>query len=99
MSLGFRSESFRTANKEAGCCKGQLLPTGESRSEVAGLTLRVFADLQVHSPYSRATSKNMTLEGLARSASLKGLNVVGTGDFTHPDWRKEIRKDLQDSPD
>jgi uncharacterized protein (TIGR00375 family) len=41
----------------------------------------------------------MTLEGLARSASLKGLNVVGTGDFTHPDWRKEIRKDLQDSPD
>jgi len=41
----------------------------------------------------------MTLERLARSASLKGLNVVGTGDFTHPDWRKEIRKDLQDSPD
>jgi uncharacterized protein (TIGR00375 family) len=61
--------------------------------------MRVFADLQVHSPYSRATSKNMDLKELARFAEMKGLNVVGTGDFTHPDWRKEIRKDLQDSPD
>jgi len=59
----------------------------------------VFADLQVHSPYSRATSKNMDLKRLGRFAAMKGLDVVGTGDFTHPDWRKEIRKDLQDSPD
>jgi uncharacterized protein (TIGR00375 family) len=58
--------------------------------------MRVFADLQLHSPYSRATSKNMNLKELARFASMKGLNVVGTGDCTHPDWRKEIRKDLQD---
>jgi uncharacterized protein (TIGR00375 family) len=57
--------------------------------------MRVFADLQLHSPYSRATSKNMNLKELARFASMKGLNVVGTGDCTHPDWRKEIRKDLQ----
>src|SRR3989475_5716160 len=61
--------------------------------------MRVFADLQVHSPYSRATSKNMDLKELGRFAAMKGLNVVGTGDFTHPAWRKEIRKDLQDSPD
>ena len=61
--------------------------------------MRVFADLQVHSPYSRATSKNMNLKEVARFASMKGLNVVGTGDFTHPDWRKEIRRDLQDATD
>ena len=61
--------------------------------------MRVVADLQVHSPYSRATSKNMDLKALARFASMKGLNVVGTGDFTHPDWRKEIRRDVQDSSD
>src|SRR5437879_5112087 len=61
--------------------------------------MRVVADLQVHTPYSRATSKNMDLKALARFASMKGLNVVGTGDFTHPDWRKEIRRDLQDSSD
>ena len=39
----------------------------------------------------------MNLKELGRFAAMKGLNVVGTGDFTHPDWRKEIRKDLQDS--
>ena len=61
--------------------------------------MRVFADLQVHSPYSRATSKNMNLKEVARFASMKGLNVVGTGDFTHPDWRKEVRRDLQDVTD
>jgi uncharacterized protein (TIGR00375 family) len=61
--------------------------------------MRVFADLQLHSPYSRATSKNMSLKELARFASMKGLNVVGTGDCTHPDWRKEIRNDLQNAPD
>ena len=41
----------------------------------------------------------MDLKELARFAEMKGLNIVGTGDFTHPDWRKEIRKDLEDSPD
>jgi uncharacterized protein (TIGR00375 family) len=61
--------------------------------------MRVFADLQLHSPYSRATSKNMNLKELARFASTKGLNVVGTGDCTHPDWRKEIRKDLEEAAD
>ncbi len=61
--------------------------------------MRVFADLQVHSPYSRATSKNMNLKELANFASTKGLNVVGSGDFTHPDWRKEIRNSLHDATD
>jgi uncharacterized protein (TIGR00375 family) len=61
--------------------------------------MRVFADLQVHSPYSRATSKNMNLKEVARFASMKGLDIVGTGDFTHPDWRKEIRRNLHDVAD
>ncbi len=56
--------------------------------------MRVFADLQIHSPYSRATSENMSLKELAHFASMKGLNVLGTGDFTHPIWRKEIRDNL-----
>jgi len=61
--------------------------------------MRVFADLQLHSPYSRATSKNMNLKELAGFASIKGLNIIGTGDCTHPDWRKEIQTDLQEAPD
>src|SRR5713226_130558 len=72
---------------------------GDSLRESLTIAMRVFADLQLHSPYSRATSKNMNLKELARFASMKGLNVIGTGDCTHPDWRKSIREDLQSDPD
>ncbi len=57
--------------------------------------MRVIADLQVHSPYSRATSQNMNLAELARFARVKGLGIVGTGDFTHPDWRRELVRSLE----
>jgi uncharacterized protein (TIGR00375 family) len=50
----------------------------------------VFADLQIHSRYARATSKDITLENLEKYARIKGLDVLGVGDFQHPEWRKEI---------
>ncbi|HWN66552.1 MAG TPA: UvrD-helicase domain-containing protein, partial [Haliangium sp.] len=53
-----------------------------------------YADLHVHSKYSRATSKHCDLEHLAYWASKKGIGVVGTGDFTHPTWRAELREKL-----
>jgi len=53
------------------------------------------ADLHVHSPYSLATSRNTTLAGLASWAAIKGLDLVGTGDFTHPGWLRELEKELQ----
>lgn len=49
-----------------------------------------YADLHIHSKYSRATSKNCDLENLAYWARKKGIAVVGTGDFTHPAWRAEL---------
>ncbi len=52
------------------------------------------ADLHLHSHYSRATSKDLNLESLYQWARLKGINVVGTGDFTHPEWFGELRKKL-----
>lgn len=52
------------------------------------------ADLHVHSHYSRATSKNLNLESLYQWARIKGINVVGTGDFTHPQWFKELKEKL-----
>ncbi len=55
-----------------------------------------FADLHVHSRYSRATSKNLTLRNLAAWAIIKGLDVVATGDFTHPGWLKEIEDSLEE---
>jgi len=53
-----------------------------------------YADLHVHSRYSRATSKEADLEHLALWARRKGVTVVGTGDFTHPAWFEEIRDKL-----
>mgnify|MGYP001564746971 CR=1 FL=1 len=57
--------------------------------------MRIIADLHIHSPYARAVSKEMTLENLDRWAALKGITVMGTGDFTHPKWMKEIREKLE----
>ena len=56
--------------------------------------MRVIADLHIHGPYSRATSERMCVEEIARFAAIKGLNVVGTGDFTHPKWFNELRQNL-----
>ncbi len=53
-----------------------------------------YADLHVHSKYSRATSRDCDLEHLSLWAQRKGLTVVGTGDFTHPAWFDEIRDKL-----
>jgi len=54
----------------------------------------IFADLHIHSKYSRATSKNLDLESLEKWARIKGIDLLGTGDFTHPVWIEELRKNL-----
>ena len=52
------------------------------------------ADLHIHSPYSRATSAGSTLAGLWAWARVKGIQVVGTGDFTHPAWFRQLKESL-----
>jgi len=52
------------------------------------------ADLHVHSRFSRATSKGLTPRNLAAYGEIKGMTVVGTGDFTHPGWLEELRTQL-----
>src|SRR3989442_5525659 len=99
ISPGLGPGSFRTSNKEAGFAERSTFSYRRKPWESLAFPMRVFVDLQIHSPYSRATSKNMNLKEVARFASMKGLNVVGTGDFTHPEWRNEISKDLQDVAD
>jgi len=51
---------------------------------------RTYADLHIHSKFSRACSRDCDLEHLAWWAGRKGLGVIGTGDFTHPVWREEL---------
>lgn len=53
------------------------------------------ADLHIHSKYSRATSKDMSPENIWKWAQLKGISVIGTGDFTYPKWFKELQEKLE----
>jgi DNA helicase-2/ATP-dependent DNA helicase PcrA len=52
-------------------------------------------DLHIHSHYSRATSKDCTLEGLYKWGKIKGIHIIGTGDFTHPSWFAEMQAKLE----
>jgi uncharacterized protein (TIGR00375 family) len=61
--------------------------------------MRVVADLHIHSRFSRATSEQMAIREIGRYAKIKGLQIVGTGDFTHPMWLKEIRETLTEEGD
>ena len=53
-----------------------------------------YADLHIHSRYSRATSRDCDLPHLDLWARKKGIALVGTGDFTHPAWRQELQEQL-----
>lgn len=57
--------------------------------------MRFIADFHIHSKYSRATSKDMSPESIWRWAQLKGITVIGTGDFTHPAWYRELKDKLE----
>jgi DNA helicase-2/ATP-dependent DNA helicase PcrA len=57
--------------------------------------MKFIADLHIHSHFSRATSQDLTFEHLHKWAQLKGIQVVGTGDLTHPGWLQEIKTKLE----
>ncbi|MFC0437951.1 UvrD-helicase domain-containing protein [Kutzneria buriramensis] len=56
--------------------------------------VRFYADLHIHSKYSRACSRDCDLEHLTWWAQRKGISLVGTGDFTHPAWYDHLRETL-----
>ncbi|MBI5159505.1 DNA helicase UvrD [Candidatus Micrarchaeota archaeon] len=59
--------------------------------------MRFIADLHLHSKYSRATSPRMDLNGIAEAAKLKGVQLMGSADFTHPEWFAELKAKLKES--
>lgn len=59
--------------------------------------MSIIADLHIHSKYSRAVSQKMNLEEIARWASIKGIKLVATGDWTHPLWFREIADKLKET--
>jgi len=58
--------------------------------------MKIFADLQIHSRFSRATSTALNLPNLEKYARIKGINLLGTGDFTHPKWLAELKNELKE---
>lgn len=56
---------------------------------------KFIADFHIHSKYSRATSKEMDVEHLSHYARIKGINLMGTGDFTHPSYLAELKQQLE----
>ncbi len=61
-----------------------------------GAQVEFIADFHIHSRYSRATSRNMDVKNLAEWAKLKGISLMGTGDFTHHLWLEELKSHLED---
>ena len=57
--------------------------------------MRYIVDFHIHSRYSRAVSKSLTIETLHEWAQYKGIDVLGTGDFTHPLWLRELEEKLE----
>ena len=58
--------------------------------------MQLFTDLHIHSRFAGACSKQITLDKLEHYAKIKGLNVIGTGDFQHPRWFSEINESLKE---
>jgi len=61
--------------------------------------MKVIADLQIHSRFSRAVSPQMTVPVISEWAAKKGIGLVATGDWTHPIWLRELQSTLQESGD
>ena len=61
--------------------------------------MELIADLHIHSKYSRAVSQSMEPTILSSWAAKKGINILGTGDFTHPEWLKELQGKLEKRED
>lgn len=56
--------------------------------------MQQIADLHIHSKYSRACSKNLTLENIDKVCRVKGIDIIATGDFTHPAWFSSIKNEF-----
>ncbi len=84
MILSFVNEAIKTAESSD---TEKIKITKDTGKEI-------FVDLHIHSRFSRATSKNITLPLLVKYARIKGINLLGTGDISHEKWLAEIRQYL-----
>lgn len=60
--------------------------------------MEIRADLHLHSAFSQACSRDINIANLEKWGKVKGLNLIGTSDFTHPEWIKELKRTLVEKP-
>jgi len=72
--------------------KTEFIGDSENRKFSGSPKTEFIGDLHIHSRFSRACSKNITIPELVKWAKVKGLDLLGTSDFTHPEWLKEIKE-------
>ena len=58
--------------------------------------MQIISDLHIHSRFSQGCSRDLTIPNLEKYANMKGVNLLGTGDFTHPKWIKELKENLKE---
>ena len=58
--------------------------------------MRIIADLHLHSRFSRGCSTQLNIDEMEKWAKIKGLGLLGTGDFSHPEWMAELKKKLKE---
>ena len=56
--------------------------------------MKQIADLHIHSKYSRACSRDLTLPNIDKACRIKGVHIIGTGDFTFPQWFSDIKEEF-----
>ncbi len=61
--------------------------------------MEIIADLHLHSKYARATSPKSNIPGLFKGAKKKGINLLGTGDYTHPEYLEHLEQNLEKDPE
>ncbi len=58
--------------------------------------MQQIADFHIHSKYSRACSTALTIPNIEKACCIKGIDIIGTGDFTYPDWFSDIKNELEE---
>ena len=61
--------------------------------------MRQIADFHIHSKYSRACSTALTIPNIEKTCRIKGIDIIGTGDFTYPQWFSDIKNELEEIGD
>lgn len=61
--------------------------------------MKIISDLHLHSKYARGCSKDLNISNMEKWARIKGIDLLGTGDFTHPKWIQELRENLKEEND